>query len=215
MQVLQLMRRHSIPIDYTLGKECGTGGADGQVFELLNAHNLLIPTNKVIKYSIIYDTAIRPATVYMEEIWPVLDMALHMPSDVCVQVYEHGYLGDHSDEDGRLFVIYYYVMEKLLEISDDERKVFHSILSHEDRNICKDFSSQKINEMLLGMGRGLDFDAKKIKLFCDNIKKSFLLHQDISPRNILKNANGDFKLIDLDRSKLITNIGDYNAENKS
>ena len=57
-----------------------------------------------------------------------------------------------------------FVMERLNELSVDEKKVFHSILSHEDNNKIKNYSNDKVKEMLLGMSYGLDFDLEKILL---------------------------------------------------
>ena len=90
-------------------------------------------------------------------------------------------------------------MEKLLKISEDEAKVFHSILSHEDRGIFKNFSTDKVKKMLHGMQRGLDFDLQKIMLFYEALQNPQILHLDIHPRNIMKDENNNFKLIDLDR----------------
>jgi len=56
--------------------------------------------------------------------------------------------------------------------------------------------------MLQGMSRGLDFDAEKVTLFCNNIRTAPVSHLDIHVRNIMKNDTGDYKLIDLDRIEL-------------
>jgi thiamine kinase-like enzyme len=92
-------------------------------------------------------------------------------------------------------------MEKLQKITEDEGRVFHSILSHEDSGKIKDFSNEKIQELLFGM-RALDFDAEQVTLFCNNIKTPHLSHLDIHTRNIMKDDKGNFKLIDLDRVTL-------------
>ena len=101
------------------------------------------------------------------------------------------------------FILYYYVMEKLNKISDDEEKLFHTILSHEDRNIIKNYEPDEINKILEGLARGLDFDAERVKFFLDGIKCSPIKHNDLHPRNIMKDEFGDFKLIDFDRCVLI------------
>ena len=67
----------------------------------------------------------------------------------------------------KLFILHYYIMEKLYTISEDEYKVFHTILSHEDREIKKNWSRKKIEETIKGLSLGLDFDKDKVLSFCD------------------------------------------------
>jgi len=52
--------------------------------------------------------------------------------------------------------------------------------------------------MRKGMAAGLDFDAEKVMLFCENIRTAPIIHEDTHARNIMKNDDGDFRLIDLD-----------------
>ena len=185
------------PTDVRLGD-----GADGEVFSIVD-----VP-NKVLKLGIFYERHDKGFEEYYKHIQKVLDFLITAQPDAYAYVYEQGYLGtytrkaEHWRSGEQKFIIYYYTMEKLNKITDDEKKVFHTILSHEDRGIEKNFSSDKIREMLEGMSRGLDFDAEKITLFCDNIKKAPVSHLDIHVRNIMKDGTGNFKLIDLDRVKL-------------
>jgi len=177
-------------------------GADGEVFEIEG------DTTKVIKLGILYERHDRGFLNYYRQIQRVLDYLMHAHPTAYARVYEHGYLGTHSRKmpawksGTQNFIIYYYIMERLQKITEDERRIFHSILSHEDRGIEKNFSPEKVREMLEGMGRSLDFDAEKVRLFCDNIRGASISHLDIHVRNIMKNEAGDFKLIDLDRIEL-------------
>jgi serine/threonine protein kinase len=127
----------------------------------------------------------------------VLDSLISNPLPAYARVYMRGYRKFES----KGYVLYYYVMEKLLPISEDELKVFHTILSHEDRNIEKNYTSSELEKILRGLRRGLDFDAEKVKFLSDAIRISPIKHLDIHPRNIMKNATGDFKLIDFDRAR--------------
>ena len=122
-----------------------------------------------------------------------------------VKVYEHGHLGSCpiGTPPCLHYIFYYYIMEKLHKISEDERRLFHSILSHEDRGLKKRFSLEKIRKMLGGMAKGLDFDAEKVMLFCENIRAAPVIHEDTHGRNIMKNDDGDFRLIDLDSISLL------------
>jgi hypothetical protein len=202
MLVLSLCRRLCpdkipYPTDVRLGD-----GADGEVFSIEGD-----PT-KVIKLGIFYEKHDKSLEKPYKHIQKVLDYLIASPPVAYARVYEHGYMGtytrkaEHWRSGEQKFIIYYYTMEKLEKITEDEKKVFHTILSHEDRGIEKNLSPDKIHEMLLGMSRGLDFDAEKVTLFCNNIRTAPVSHLDIHVRNIMKNDSGDFKLIDLDRIEL-------------
>lgn len=180
-------------------------GADGEVFSIID------DPFRALKLGILYERHDRGFLAYYKHIEEVLAYLIGAQPSAYARVYEQGYLGSYSrtmaswKSGQQKFIIYYYIMEKLRKITEDERKLFHSILSHEDRGIDKDYPLEKIQEMLQGMSRGLDFDAEKVILFCRNIKEAPVLHLDIHVRNIMKNEAGDFKLIDLDRIELENN----------
>ena len=185
------------PTDVRLGD-----GADGEVFSIIG-----VP-DKVLKLGIFYERHDKGLEKHYKQIQKVLDYLVANSLAGYARVYEHGYLGtysrkaEHWRSGEQKVIIYYYTMEKLNKITEDEKKVFHTILSHEDRGIEKNFSSDKIREMLLGMSRGLDFDVEKVTLFCNNITAAPVSHLDIHVRNIMKNDTDDYKLIDLDRIEL-------------
>ena len=202
MFVLSLCRQFcpdKIPVE--LGIRLGEG-ADGEVFTITG------DSTRVLKLGILYERHDRGFESYYKQIQKALDYLIANQLDAYARVYEHGFLGsfsrkmEHWRSGEQKFIIYYYTMEKLNKISEDEKRIFHSILSHEDRGIEKNFSPEKIREMLEGMSRGLDFDAEKVMLFCDNIKRAPISHLDIHVRNIMKDDAGNFKLIDLDRIEL-------------
>lgn len=183
--------------------ECLGDGADGELFAILNE------PNKVIKFSVIYDRFSKsPKTIYKKNILPVLKYIVDNQPSICANIFEHGYLGEYSRpmpywKDGiQSFVLHYCIMERLLSLSEDENKVFHSIISHEDREIKKDFSLEEVFVILQGLTRGLDFDLEKIMAFCKQLRLSKINHNDLHPRNIMKNKNGQFKIIDFDRTIL-------------
>ncbi len=202
MFVLSLCRQFcpdKLPVqpDVRLGE-----GADGEVFSIVG------DSNRVLKLGILYERHDRGFLNYYHQIERVLQYLIASQPDAYARVYEHGFLGSYSRKmehwrnGEQKFIIYYYIMEKLNKISEDESRVFHSILSHEDRGIEKNFSPEKIREMLEGMSRSLDFDAEKVTLFCNKIKSAPVSHLDIHVRNIMKDDAGNFKLIDLDRIEL-------------
>jgi serine/threonine protein kinase len=184
-------------ITILIGERLGYG-ADGEVFSIRNNNN------QVIKFCIMYDREGENLDSKYTNTSEIIKSLIINPINVYAKVFEYKYLGSFHRKficplGKQEFILYYYTMEKLNKISDDERKVFHSILSHEDRNILKKYSINKIKEMLFGMQKGLDFDLEKIIIFYKQIKKSPILHMDLHPRNIMKDADNNFKLIDLDR----------------
>ena len=196
MQVLNLVRQHNLKIINRIGEEIGSG-SNGQCF------NLLDDSSKVIKLSIIYDNLFASATsIYQQDIAPALDYIMMENIPIYATVYEHGYLGYFHNRDNEKYIIHYYVAEKLLPLSDDENKIFHTIISHENRRINKKLSINKIEEMLSGLSRGLDFNKKMVMLFCEQLQKTPVYHHDLHNRNIMKTNTGYFKAIDFDSCKL-------------
>jgi serine/threonine protein kinase len=196
MQVLKLISENNCNINYQIDKEIGFG-ADGQVFSLQDI------TDKVIKFCVQFDYNNSIKNSY-RDVSKILSFIKNTNPLVYAHVYEYGYLGEYErnladKKDKQKYILYYYIMEKLHKISEDEKKVFHSILSHEDRNINKNFSIFKIKNILKGLSLGLDFDFEKVMFFCENLKSSIILHNDLHPRNIMKDNLGNFKLIDFDR----------------
>lgn len=181
----------------TVGSRLGDG-ADGEVFDLSE--------DKVIKFCVLYETGrIKLENTY-KYISKVVNFLIEHPSPVYAKVYDHVFLGEYSrvawGNQRQRYYLYYYTMEKLQKISDDERKVFDTIVSHEDRQKRKDLPLSKIKEMLSGLAQGLDFNTESVIFFCENFKKSPVTHLDIHPRNIMKDAAGNFKLIDFDRAEM-------------
>jgi hypothetical protein len=175
-------------------------GADGEVFSIAGC------PNKVIKLGVLYDQS--DIDEKFKNIQRVLDYIKDTRPHAYVRVYEHKYFGKYSRDmvdwpkPTQDFILYYYIMEKLIKLSEDEKKVFHTILSHEDRKIDKNYSLKKIDEMLKSMRRGLDFDEERVILFCNNLKKTSVVQNDLHTRNLMKDETGNFKIIDLDRCKI-------------
>jgi len=200
MLVLKLCQQlcpERIPV--TVGARLGDG-ADGEVFDIIGR------SDRVIKFCVLYETGSIKLENTFKYITNVLSHLISEPSPVYARVYTHTLMGQYSrvawGNKKQRYLLYYYIMEKLEKISEDERKVFDSIISHEDRGKKKNFSPERIKEMLSGMALGLDFDTKKVTFFCENFKKSPVAHLDIHPRNIMKDAAGNFKLIDFDRAEM-------------
>lgn len=168
--------------EFNIGDLIGYG-VDGCVFDYYN---------NVIKFCIIDNSNITlpEANVIKSN----MDYVIWNNPNVFARVYTCEFLYSNID-----LYIYYYVMEKLNHISEDESKVFRSLLSHEDRNCKKDYSLNQIQSMLDGMKLGLDFDYDKVFSFCKNVMNSNVKQHDIHERNIMKDNFGNFKFIDFER----------------
>lgn len=203
MLVLNLCKQYCVDKIPAQPGERLDDGADGEVFVIADE-----PT-RVIKFSVIYDREEdSPREIYFNQVVPILDYVMQQKSALCVKVYEFGFLGEFWRKlvnwrtGTQNFILHYCIMERLHKLSEDEKKVFHSLVSHEDNRIEKDLSPDKIKNICQGLARGLDFDVEKVILFCDQLRESSLSHLDIHPRNIMKDVNGSFKLIDFDRATL-------------
>jgi len=196
MMVLSLCREFCPgKIPPKLGSRLGDG-SDGEVFDMVD------DPSKVIKLCVLYALGNDVNECYLQTINPILTSLSSKPVDVFARMYVHEYLGTFSNRYNQEFVLYYYTMEKLENISDDEKKVFHTIISHEDRGIIKNFSIKEVQEILQGLSLGLDFDEKNVIFFYENLKRSYVNHNDIHERNIMKDKMGNFRLIDFDRTQL-------------
>jgi len=175
-------------------------GADGEIFDIKGQ------SDKVIKFGVLYETGSININQSFKCIKEVLSYFQANPAATYARVYSFGFMGkferDIALKKKQPFILYFYTMEKLYKISEDEQKVFHSILSHEDRGINKNYSPIKINEMISGMSKGLDFNSERVTFFCDNFNNTAVSHLDIHIRNIMKDFNGNFKLVDFDRSEM-------------
>lgn len=199
MKVLNLLKQKKVTLPYQLGPELGFDGANGQVFCLPNTNDL------VIKLAVLFDYPFQDFNKKLKQIEQVLSYTQTHRPHMYVNVFEYDQILEsfRSSVNGpQKFFSYYYVMEKCYPITDDEKKVFHSILSHEDSNKKKFFSSSKLKEMLYGMSFGLEFDLDQVEKFYYDSMNSFVYQADNNPRNIMKDKFGNFKWIDLDQCLL-------------
>jgi len=194
MQAFKLVRKNTNKYSSIVGNLIGEG-ADGDVYSIKN--NL----DKVIKFSVYY---ICRNEDLKKIIYDRLDnfSLVQKNSNLFAKLYEYNYIGSgfrDTVNGSQEYLLFSCVMEKCSKITEDESKVFHSILSHEDNNLNKNYSIDKIKKMLKGLSFGLEFSEEKIICFVKKIKESSIKHTDIHPRNIMKDAFDNFKFIDFDR----------------
>ena len=180
----------------TIGDQLGHGGADGEVFSLLET------PGQVIKFSIIYDYPFAP---YLKEYGRISDILTYLVSerpDVCARVYTHRKLAEGSRQNitygEQKYLLYSYVMEKCFPLTEEEKKVFSSIITPQ-KSFKKIRQAEKI---LFGLSKGFDFDLARVTSFVRGASLLPFTHSDVSVLNIMKNDRGDFKLIDFDRAKM-------------
>jgi len=199
MQVYSLIKKFGFNIPYVPGPNLGSG-ADGETFSIIDNENL------VIKFSIIYDNIDSDnIDSLLEKRIKIFKSIIDTKPEHLVNIYECDYVGENyriTVGENQRFIIYYYVMDKLNKISEDEKKVFHTILCHEDLNKIKNYSNNKVIKMLRGMSSSLDFNFEKIMLFYEARKISKIKYNDFHVRNIMKDNFGNFKFVDLDRCDL-------------
>ncbi len=197
MRVDKLLEANNLKLPFDLNNCIDHNGADGAAYS--------IDSNRVLKVSVLYDWKDNLVSDF-KRINETLLYLKNNPQAAFAQVFEFKYLGIYNrtivDEKKQNYILYYYTLEKLNKISEDEKKVFHTILSHEDANIEKKYIGDSLNKVLEGLSWGLDFSQKEVKLFCENIRKANVEHNDINPRNIMKTKAGSFRLIDFDRCSL-------------
>lgn len=200
MQAFSLCQKHcpdKIPV--TPSNQIGFG-ADGDVY------NIKGQSKRVVKFSVIYDPFDQDIYEIYERVNSILSFIKKNKPVVCARVYDHAFLGEGSRKTvhgiDQKYLLYYYTMEKLYKTSEDERKVFHTIMSHEDRGIVKNYHGENLRKVLAGLRLGLDFDEEKVILFNNNLRKSPLRHLDVHVRNIMKTKGGNYRLIDFDRMEI-------------
>lgn len=178
-------------------EEVGSG-ADGDVYSIKN------DKLKVIKYTVQYcwdDININEIVSSKFEVMAKIKQENH----IFANVYDFKFLGKGTRNivDGsQNYLLFSCIMEKLNKITDDEKKIFHTLLSHEDCNKIKKLKQSQVNKILQSMHGYIDFDYDAVKKFYNNVISSKIKHSDMHPRNIMKDNFGNFKFIDFDRVHL-------------
>jgi len=122
--------------------------------------------------------------------------------DNCEKPYVGTFNFEFNYDYSQYKIFYRYSMEVLNPLTDDEWKLFHTLVSHEDSCKVKDLSSHRVNFLIKDLSNYLDYNVDDVKVFCEDLVKSKIKHLDLHPRNIMKDNKGNFKLIDLDNLRM-------------
>ena len=193
MMVLSLCQKHcpnSIP--FLIGSRLGDG-ADGEILSLPNDQS------KVIKLGVLFDSFESNLTSDYDLIKSNIDWLIRNQPSCYAKVYEQGYLGNFTRKTAHLggkqdFILYYYTMEKLYNLSNNEKEAFRIYISN--------IYNKNASEILKNLSRIPNLNTKKMLEFIDGIKSSPMIHLDLHPLNIMKDNLGIFKLIDFERIRI-------------
>lgn len=183
--------------DFKIGKEIGYG-AQGQVFEIEEC-----PT-RVIKISILYDVDPHlDLDIVFEKIQAVYEYVCSHQENNLGKIYEFGRLrtGSRPTANGpQDYIVYYSIQEKLASLSDDEKKVF--------KTICQALNDElelerTVEDIVKELSKWLKFDSEKTIKFYYSLGDLPFEHNDLRRQNILKDVNGNFRLIDFDLAEFV------------
>lgn len=186
---------------FCLGQELGYG-AQGNVFAI-NDH-----PDRVIKLSFMYDIHDQTIDSKFESVSKVYNYILDTKPSGLVRIYDFGHLTDGTREvfssikEQKKFqkiIIYYSIQEKLQQLSEDEKKVF--------KTICQLWRSElelkrPLEEVIAEQAVFLEFNQIKVNKFVKQVTNSPVDNRDMHRRNIMKDHDGNFKMIDFDLAQL-------------
>lgn len=86
------------------------------------------------------------------------------------------------------------IIEKLSPLTEDESKVFKSVCLEYNGNIAEGASLKHLQEL----EDWLIFNKNKVIEFYQSVNSLPIIHRDFHRRNIMKDGDGNFKLIDFE-----------------
>ncbi len=134
-------------------------------------------------------------------------------SDAFVKVFDYGVLCEIDIPDSKYMiksgVAYFYVMERLFPLSADEKKVATRTLNDLESLANKPDFERERKKYMFSKGRQYKRDGDDesalvaaADLF-DRMRAVGAGHRDMHKENVMKNAEGRFKMIDLEQAKLL------------
>jgi thiamine kinase-like enzyme len=143
-----------------------------------------------------------PVLNFYENVRKVLALQARHDYIHYVKVFEHELLHSgqriiHSNVKQN-FILYSAIMEKLMPLSHDEDKLFKTICDAVEAGK----SGAHIKKLISEQNNWLNFNLNRCQIFLDQIERSVIIHRDFQRQNVMKDALGNFKLIDFDFSKI-------------
>jgi len=180
---MKVISKYNLDVSkYNLGNYISSG-ADGEVFSC---------GDKVIKFVDIFDDSMKIVTNEFGKNKRIINQIIEKSPKHFVKVFDFELVKVFDKS-----IVYCYTMEKLNKISEEESKVFDSILSH--RDFKKKINYSNSIKIAKELNYFIEFDINKVISFINQIENSKFVHLDIHPRNIMKDSDNNFKLIDLER----------------
>jgi hypothetical protein len=193
MNALSYYKQFSNVKTFNLGAEIGYG-ADGQVFDLKD------DSSKVVKIGVLYDVH---ETLSLDDSFNAIEKNyrhfINGSETHFVNIFEFGMIGKgtrNTVAGPENYIVYYIIQEKLFSMSEDEKKALKTVCDVIN-GVVK--NSKPVSSILKDLNNWFDFDYSKVNGFFEQVKCSKIQHLDFHRRNILKDANGCFRLIDLER----------------
>jgi hypothetical protein len=183
-------------ISNSIGDELGYG-VHGQVFDLKG------PKGRVIKFTKLYDNPIYPLDNAFRENKKVYQFLMKHDYPCFAKVFDMQFIAKEQRKtvDGlQDFIIYYSILEKLLPLEEDEKKVFKTICAIHNQDIE---NNKPVPELLDELSEWFSFDKERAIKFWNALKSSPIHHNDVHRRNIMKDSFNNYKLVDFDKATLL------------
>lgn len=161
----------------TLGQEIGSG-VHGAVYDLLD------DPHKAIKIAFTEDDT-------YAQVQALYQFVQAHPHPALATIFEFSEL---CRSTGWVDPYYSVKMEKLYPLTDDEQRVMKSICLDYNGHLEPGKAAQHIEELQ----EWLDFDPEQVKAFYTALSTLPVIHRDFHRRNIMKDRQGNFKLIDFE-----------------
>lgn len=172
------------------------GGADGEVYPSLDD-----PT-QVYKLCIMHDQFQEPVLSRYDRLSTIFSFLRDTPPNSYGRVFNFSKV-ELSEEAAKrysngAFIFHYYSMEKLERPTDDEIRVLESLISCQG-GIRYNYSMDATRVLLEGLIKGLTFNMEKMMTFANDYVLCPIIQTDLHTGNILKDKEGNFKVVDFDR----------------
>ncbi len=195
MSWLDYLERININPPFDTAHQLGRG-ADGQVFSLPNQ------PDRVWKLSIVHEVSESLCQLELKKNIRNYEWIRDYEHPNITKVFDVQYIGSGTRETYYLnyFAAFYSVMERLVDLSNDDFKVISTLLQYE---YTGPESLKKFPDVVWELNSFLNFDTDKVMEFHQFLTDCPIRHKDLGLSNVMKDTKGNFKLIDFDRIELL------------